>query len=319
MMHEEIRDSQGRSFEKLRLSLNSDCNFACVYCVSEEESQKKISGEIPSPETFIQMVRALNGVLNLKQVRLTGGEPTLYPHLADLVRGLKDLNIPQVNLTSNGHILARVAEKLKEAGLDSVNISFDAVNPEVFARLNRGRKQSGTLAGLNACLANKIPVKLNCTLVRGYNEKEILPLLDFAGERNIVIRYIELMSMGHLFGADQTRLFPEKEILEEIERKYTIQRIFSEKSSTSRYWITNSNFKFGIIGNDSSPFCSGCNRLRLTAGGLLYGCLSSDRPFPLKNVLDSPAHLTEMLREALAEKKSVRFTGQPLTMKAIGG
>ncbi len=317
-----IKDPQGRTFKKLRLSLNSICNFACTYCVSDEEvysPRKAHTGKSLKAKEFAILVSKLHSHLKLEEVRLTGGEPTLYSELIELVYLLKKIGIPKVALTTNGYLLTKLAKDLKQAGLDSMNISLDAIDPEVFTKMSRGKKIEKTLEGIFATKENQIPFKLNATIMKGYNEKEILPLLDFSGKLGVTVRYLELMKMGHLAGKTPEDIFTEREILESIAINYNFEELEREKSSTANYWVTKEGYRFGIIANESSPFCSDCNRLRLDSQGSIYGCLSSNHAFSIQDAINSEIPLEPILYQALLKKQDYKFSGSELGMMSIGG
>ena len=287
-----IEDSLGRTFKKLRLSLNSICNFACTYCVSEEDvysPRKAHTGKSLSAKEFAILVSKLHSHLKLKEVRLTG------------------------------YLLSKLARDLKLAGLDSMNISLDAVNPEVFSKMSRGKKIEKTLEGIFAVKENEIPFKLNATIMKGYNEQEILSLLEFSGKLGVTVRYLELMKMGHLSGKTPEEIFTEKEILDSISKDYSFKELPREKSSTAKYWITKEGYQFGIIANESSPFCGDCNRLRLDSQGSVYGCLSSNHAFSIREAVHSEIPLEPILYQALLKKQDYQFSGSSLGMMSIGG
>lgn len=317
-----IEDHLGRSFKKLRISLNSICNFACTYCVSEEDVKSPRlahTGKSLSAQEFASLVSKLHYHLQLEEVRLTGGEPTLYPELVELIHLLKKIGIPKVALTTNGYLLQKISTELKQAGLDSMNISLDAMNPEVFSKMSRGRKFDKTLEGIYSVKENQIPFKLNSTIMKGYNDTEILPLLDFAGNLGVTVRFLELMKMGHLAGQTPEEIFTEKEILELIATKYDFLESPRKKASTAKYWITKEGYKFGIIANESSPFCEDCNRLRLDSHGSVYGCLSSNLAFSIREAIHSEIPLEPILNQALLTKQDYKFSGSSLGMMTIGG
>ncbi len=317
-----IEDSLGRSFKKLRISLNSICNFACTYCVSEEDvnsPRKAHTGKSLNAKEFASLVLKMQSHLQLEEVRLTGGEPTLYSELVELVYLLKEIGIPKIALTTNGYLLSKLAKDLKQAGLDYMNISLDAMDSEVFSKMSRGRKLEKTLDGIYSAKENKIPFKINSTIMKGYNEKEILPLLEFAGKLGVTVRYLELMKMGHLSGKMPEDIFTEKEILDTISEQYSFEELTRKKSSTANYWITKEGFQFGIIANESSPFCGDCNRLRLDSQGSIYGCLSSNHAFSIREAVYSEIPLEPILYQALFKKQDYKFSGSTLGMMYIGG
>lgn len=318
-------DIHGRKFKTLRVSLTPVCNFACLYCTCgdenagyrSEEKNLSLSG-ISAHQDFFHIIKSIHALTGLETVRLTGGEPLAYKEILPLVASLKELGIPQVKLTTNASLLRNLATPLKKAGVDSINISIDAMDPEVFYQMTRRKSLHKTLDGIDAALENNIPVKLNAVVMRGINEHQLLPLLDFAFERNIVIRFLELMQMGHLHHNSQQYFFPEKEMLDIIGEKYTFVRVERTLSSTARYWLTTEMDKFGIISNTSHPFCSDCNRLRLDSSGKIYGCLSEAQGIPIADCLGDEKEMFRRLEQALGQKQMV-FKGSEVSMKEIGG
>jgi len=315
-----IKDKLGRQFKTLRLSLTSRCNFACNYCVPENKTVKMspICKAGLSYEELAQEVLKIHKLVNLKNVRLTGGEPTLYKDLIPLIRLLKEMKIPKVTITTNGHSLERLIGNLVLSGIDAINISLDAIDATTFKKLSRRNSLEKVLRGIEKTLEYDIPVKINSTIMKGQNDDQIIPLLDYALERNATIRFLELMQMGHLYQNHNQYFFSEEEILDKIAKKYNFEKTEKPISSTANYWnietINNKENKFGIIANHSSPFCGDCDRLRLDENGKIYGCLSVNKGFRIKE-----NNLPQILPQALAQKQSKHFHGSELSMQAIGG
>ncbi|TGL64403.1 GTP 3',8-cyclase MoaA [Leptospira kmetyi] len=316
-----IRDGFGRSFKTLRISLLDRCNFACTYCVDRESTEFGLKRmDLLKTEEWVRLVEGLHSTLDLKKVRLTGGEPTLYPDLKILVKELKNLNIPEISITTNGSVLSKQVFELREAGLDSINISLDAVTQESFKTMSRRSALKQTLRGIEAAISSGLKVKINCTLVRGKNEDQIIPILEYSWEKGIVPRFLELMRMGYLQNSDTVPIFTQKEILEQVENEYgSLTSQVRKESSTANYWNTKDGNSFGIIANESAPFCRDCDRLRLDSKGNLYGCLSSSTGFPLPKLMEQGIDMEQILTLALRQKQDLRFKGSDLTMMAIGG
>jgi cyclic pyranopterin phosphate synthase len=317
-----IKDKYGRAFRTLRVSLLRHCNLGCVYCVAGEEELREANSDgfagSLSPGELLAMIGRLHEQLGLDTVRLTGGEPLLYPGLAGLVSGIRALGISRVRLTTNGYLLDRLAGPLKEAGLDTMNVSLDAIEEEVFFRMSRRHSAARIIKGIDAAMMAGLDVKINMVVIRGNNDSQILPLLDFAFSRGLKIRFLEVMAMGHLHDQAGRYLVTQEEILRVIGGRYSCTPLPREASATARYWTTEDGHVFGIIANESEPFCRDCDRLRLDSSGRIYGCLSNNKPIGL-DLDEEETVWRKKLEEALAQKQEVRFTGSGLSMLEIGG
>jgi len=317
---EAIIDKYGRQFETLRVSLTKVCNLGCVYCVNDDaEANKTIKKENNiSAFNLLQIVANLHKQLALKTIRLTGGEPLLYKDLLYFTEGIKQLGIPKIKLTTNGYLLEEKSKLLKESGVTDINISLDTVNDEIFFKISRRKNLQKIINGIDMAISVGLKVKLNAVIMKGINDSEIIPLLDFAKKRNISIRFLEIMNMGHLNAIENPYFFSENDILSIISEKYNFKKIDRISSSTSNYWKTDDGYEFGIIANESSPFCEDCNRLRLDSNGNIFGCLSSNSPIKI-NLNDNDFLLNQKLKLALAQKQDFKFKGSEISMLEIGG
>jgi len=321
----QIEDHMGRRFEKLRVSLLNTCNFACTYCVSSETSATpSVIAPIHHEEQldtndFATLIAAVNKLCRLKSIRLTGGEPLLYMNLIPLIEKIKLIGIDDIRLTTNGYYLKQTARQLKEAGLRSINVSLDAIDTEVMKKIARHKAPRKALEGIEAALSEGLKVKLNAVIMRGQNESQIIPLLDYASSMGIKVRYLELMKMGHLYEQQNEAFFSEQEILNTIAEKYEISQLMRTSSETARYWSAGDNRVFGIIANESTPFCHDCNRLRMDSRGYFFGCLSNANGEKLAPYINDSELLSNKLRQLLLLKQPVKFHGSALSMRNIGG
>jgi cyclic pyranopterin phosphate synthase len=174
------------------------------------------------------------------------------------------------------------------------------------------------LNGIEAALNVGIQVKLNAVIMKGMNEDQIIPLVDYAFSKNIPIRFLEVMSMGHLHHESDKYLFSQQQLLDTIATKYNFKRLSREQSATANYWQTADGNTFGIIANNSEPFCQDCSRLRLDAEGNMYGCLSTNHPIAM-DPADNDFILQEKLQLAMSQKQLHHFVGSELSMLQIGG
>ena len=313
-------DLHGRNINKLRISLTEVCNMACTYCVTSLSDHKRAPDELSADE-MLSLVRMLKEHAGIVKVRLTGGEPLLYPNLIPVVSGIREMGISSIGITTNGLLLARKVKALVEAGLDSVNLSLDSLDPENFKRMGRVGKLRKTLEGVEACLKYGLKVKVNMVVVKGENDDEIVKMLEYGVTRGVEVRYLELMAMGPLYHKDDFKLVTMHEILEKISARYSVQPVSAESDSTSlRYWVPGGYF--GIIPNNSAPFCSTCSRLRLTSNGQLIGCLSNPTPLSIRHLLDHPdpeETLQTLVKKSISYKQDAAFTGSALVMSRVGG
>ncbi|TAE37646.1 MAG: radical SAM protein [Sphingobacteriales bacterium] len=312
-------DPHYRTFTNLRLSLTDACNLNCVYCTLGNEDETMADHRPQQPASFfIDLIAKLQQQLKLESIRLTGGEPLLYRHLPQLIQGLQQLNIQDIKMTSNGFLLERQAQVLKLAGLAAINISLDAMDEGVFLEITKRKNLKRVLAGIDAALQCGLSVKLNAVIIKGINENQILPLLNFAFEKNIPIRFLEIMAMGHLYHNTHNHFFSQQQILNTIATQYQFEPIARKSSATANYWRTNEGHVFGIIANETTPFCHDCNRLRLDAKGNIYGCLSNNNPIFIDSNLPQYA-LAQKIQAAMQQKQVHKFAGSELSMLQIGG
>jgi len=294
--------------------------MACTYCVTSLSDHRRIPDEL-SADQMLKLVRMLKEHAGIEKVRLTGGEPLLYPNLIPVISGIREMGIGNIGMTTNGQLLAKKVKALVEAGLQNVNLSLDSLEPEKFKRLGRVGKLHKTLEGIEECMKMGLRVKVNMVVVKGENEDEIVKMLEYGVRQGVEIRYLELMEMGPLYKIDDFKLVTMHEILERISTRYTVQPVSAEVDSTSlRYWVPGGYF--GIIPNNSAPFCSTCSRLRLTSNGQLIGCLSNPAPLSIRHLLDHPdpqEPLQKLVQKSISYKQDAAFTGSALVMSRIGG
>ena len=314
-----LNDPYGRKFKTLRVSLLNTCNLNCFYCTMGSEEEINFDHRPQKSAAFFsQIISRLHEQLDLETIRLTGGEPLLYRELPELIRNLKLIGIPQVSMTSNGYLLARQAIALRDAGLQSINVSLDAMNEADFYKMAKRGHLDRVLKGIEAALDLGIQVKLNAVIMKGMNEDQIIPLVDYAFSKNIPVRFLEVMSMGHLHHESDKYLFSQQQLLDTIATEHNFKRLPRTASATSNYWQTPAGNTFGIIANNSEPFCQDCSRLRLDAEGNMYGCLSTNHPIAM-NAADNDYILQEKLQMAMDQKQLHHFTGSKLSMLSIGG
>ena len=271
-------DSFGRNIHYLRISLTDKCNMRCVYCMPEEMVFRPTS-ELMSRGECLRLVRLFID-LGADKVRLTGGEPTVHPDLIPIVRGIRDLGVHRISMTTNGLRLAELARPLKEAGLERVNVSVDTLNPEKFRRITRRGRLDEVMAGVVAAeAAGLTPLKINAVIARGYNEDEVAGLAALTFTHHWQVRYIEMMPFGEVAAFAQNSVVSQEEIMQLIEAELgALEPIDGGRldGEARLYRLRGALAPIGFISTVTNPFCAACTRVRLTADGKLRLCLLRD-------------------------------------------
>jgi cyclic pyranopterin phosphate synthase len=327
-----LTDKYGRRISDLRVSITDRCNYKCVYCRSGSDSPQ--FPDLPIAD-YLRMVRVFIG-LGITKVRLTGGEPLLRSGLVDMVRELATMRTVEdkpldIAITTNGHLLADMAQPLADAGLSRVTVSMDAVEPEHFARITRVPNSYETvLGGVRAAQrAGMNPVKINCVLLRGFNDDQITAFGRFARQENVVVRFIEFMPL------DEGRVWsPEivvtlDEILRRMAEFMPLREVEHGHSETARRYVFEDGVgEIGIIAPVSQPFCGHCSRVRITSDGKIRTCLFSVREHDLAALMAAGAsdeELADFTMDVVDQKEARHHIGEPgfvpasRTMVHIGG
>ena len=284
-------DRFGRPLRNLRISVTDRCNMRCRYCMPEAEYVWLPRQSILSFEELDRLAGIFAG-LGVTKIRLTGGEPLLRHDLPTLVGLLaRREGITDLALTTNGILLAREAERLHRAGLGRVTVSLDTLQPERMAEFARSARHADVIAGLEAAAnAGFRSVKLNSVVIRGYNDDEIVPLLEFARDRGIEVRFIEYMDVGGATGWSYGQVVSQQEILDTVARALGPVRSLDDNgwAPAERFALADGT-PFGVIASTTAPFCRTCDRGRLTADGTFLLCLYGERGLDLRELLRSQA------------------------------
>ena len=329
-----LTDKFGRRISDLRISITDRCNYKCVYCRTGNEGA--LYGDLPFAD-YLRMTRVLVG-MGITKVRLTGGEPLLRNGVVEFVRELSTLRTSNGNsepldiaLTTNGHLLADLAQPLKDAGLTRVTVSMDAVDPDRFTRITR---VPGGYDHVLACIraarrAGLWPLKVNCVLMRGFNEDQIIPFGMFAREEGVTVRFIEFMPLEEGRTWAPSTVVTLDEILARMAEYRPLIEIPHARSETARrYRFDDGVGEIGIIAPVSHPFCGHCSRIRITSDGKIRTCLFSVWDHDLHAQMQRGAsddELAEFIRGVVARKEERHHIGEPdfvpasRTMVHIGG
>ena len=279
-------DSFGRVHTYLRISVTDRCNYRCVYCMPAEGMRWTPRDTLLRYEEITRLVRIF-AKMGIRQIRLTGGEPTMRADICRLIASLSAIDgIDDLAMTTNGHTLARLAPTLAAAGLRRLNISIDTLRPDRFAALTRGGKLDRVLAGIEAArAAGMTPIKLNAVLLAGQNDDEIFDLVDYcsAAGGDLSLRFIEYMP----FEARWHQCVPAAQVRQRLSARYTLTPATTKiGGGPSREWvIAETGLKIGFISPLSNRFCESCNRLRLMVDGHLRTCLAHEDTPSLRDLL----------------------------------
>src|SRR6202161_4646904 len=330
-----LTDKFGRRITDLRISITDRCNYKCVYCRTGNEGA--LYGDLPFDD-YLRMARVLVS-MGITKIRLTGGEPLLRKGVVEFVSELYRLRQTNGNaadpldiaLTTNGHLLADLAQPLKNAGLTRVTVSMDSVDPDRFARITRVPDgYEHVLAGIRAARrAGLWPLKVNCVLMRGFNEDQIIPFGMFAREEGVTVRFIEFMPLEEGRTWLPETVVTLDEILARMREYRPLVEIPHARSETARrYRFEDGIGEIGIIAPVSHPFCGHCSRIRITSDGKIRTCLFSVWDHDLHAQMrrgSSDEELAEFIQGVVAKKEERHHIGEAdfvpasRTMVHIGG
>jgi len=328
---EPLRDSWGRELKSLRVSVTDKCNFRCRYCMPAEGLEWLGRDEVLSFEEIARLVRVLAS-MGVDEIRLTGGEPLVRRDLPVLVEMLAATpGVRDLSLTTNGVLLDRFAGPLVDAGLRRLNVSLDSLSHVRFAEITRRDALDRVLAGLEAAerYPELRPIKVNCVAIRGFTEVEVPALAELARRKPYVVRFIEFMPLDADEAWREDAVLTGGEIRALIEEQWPLEELPAKPSSTARrFRFADGAGEIGFVNPVSEPFCSACDRIRLTADGQLRTCLFSRREWDLKTPLrdgSSDERLEELIRFAVAHKElkhkinDAGFVKASRSMSQIGG
>jgi len=326
-----LTDGWGREIKSVRVSVTDKCNFRCRYCMPAEGLEWLGRDELLTFEETARIVRLL-AAMGVEEVRLTGGEPLARRDLPTLVSMLAPIpGVTDLSLTTNGVLLDRFAGPLVEAGLRRLNVSLDSLSHVRFAEITRRDALDKVLAGLEAAeqYPELGPIKINCVAIRGFTEEEVPALAELARRKPYIVRFIEFMPLDAEQRWDADDVLTGGEIRALIEEHWPLVEIPAKPSSTARrFRFADGEGEVGFVNPVSEPFCSTCDRIRLTADGQLRTCLFSRREWDLKTPLRDGAtdeELVALVRQAVSKKElkhkinDAGFVRASRSMSQIGG
>ncbi len=284
-MPDALVDPFGRTVRDLRISVTDRCNFRCGYCMPEEGMTWLARNEILDFEEIERIARLCVDRFGVDSIRLTGGEPTVRAQLPVLVARLAALGT-DLAMTTNGATLGLLADDLRAAGLQRVNISLDTLRPDRFIELTRRDRLAQVLDGIDSALRVGFnTVKVNVVLMRGVNDDEVLDLAAFGRQRGVIVRFIEFMPLDAQLGWGPERVVPAAEVVAAIDARWPLEPVQRGSQPATTYRYRDGAGEVGVIASVTQSFCSTCDRVRLTADGMFRNCLFARRETDVRPIL----------------------------------
>lgn len=297
-------DNYGRDINYIRISVTELCNLRCRYCMPEEGIEKRAHDEMLSAEETTAAAKAAVA-LGIKKIRITGGEPLVKRGIVKLCREIAEIDgVEELCMTTNGTLLRKFAPELRKAGVDRLNISIDTLNPEKFRYITRIGELQDALDGIEAAFeAGFENIKLNVVLMGGFNDDEIADFVALTKEKPIEVRFIELMPIGGGIEFDKAGFISCETVLEKVPELTALDEI---SGVASLYSLPDAKGRVGLIRPISCEFCSGCNKIRLMADGMLKPCLHLDGEISIKGLDEE--EMLETMKQAILSKPEMRET-----------
>ncbi|MCE2808398.1 MAG: GTP 3',8-cyclase MoaA [Actinobacteria bacterium] len=322
-------DGFGRVHRDLRISVTDRCNFRCTYCMPAEGLDWMAREDLLTYEELTRVARVCVERFGFDGIRLTGGEPTVRANLPVLIDQLSSLGV-DLSLTTNGTTLANLAPTLVSAGLERINISLDSLQRERFEQITRRDELDKVLEGIDAAVdAGLAPVKINCVVMRGVNDDEVVDFARFGRERGVTVRFIEFMPLDAQGEWTNEQVVTKAEIVAAIGDVFPLEPVAERESDPAARWrYVDGGGEFGVIPSVTEAFCESCDRVRLTADGMLRHCLFATRELDLRTLLRGGATDDDLAAAITAEVgakwaghqiNQVHFIRPSRSMSQIGG
>jgi cyclic pyranopterin phosphate synthase len=323
-----LHDALGRPLRDLRISVTDRCNFRCVYCMPRDvfgHDHAFLPRNALLSFEEIERIARIFVALGIRKIRITGGEPLLRKGIEKLIERLAKLPV-EIALTTNGSLLSKKAQTLKDAGMHRVTVSLDAFDDAIFQQMNDvDLAVAEVLQGIDAAAAAGLPVKINCVVKRGTNDNQILPLARYFRHSGHILRFIEYMDVGNSNSWRMGEVLPSAEVIALIDKEFPLQAIeHSYAGEVAQRWrYRDGGGEIGVISSVTQAFCGSCTRLRLSADGYLYTCLFAQQGHDLRHLLRSGAdeitlaHRLTDIWHARADRYSELRTAATVTMQKI--
>lgn len=319
-----IKDKLNRPLRDLRISVIDQCNLRCTYCMPAEVFGSDYAF-LPKSEllSFEEITRlaAIFASLGVEKIRITGGEPLLRKDLYILIEKIFNIEgIEDISLTTNGILLGKQAENLRQSGLKRVNVSLDSLTDDIYGKMNgRGFRVNRVLQSIEEAAAAGLQIKINMVVQQGVNEHEVINMADYCFHKGYTLRFIEFMDVGNSNGWQLNQVYPSKKIHDDIHAKMPLEAIEPNYTGevAKRYRYRGTNKEVGFISSVTEAFCSTCNRARISADGKLFTCLFASKGHDLRSLLRAEASCDKQLTSFIAEtwnKRKDRYSEQRIDL-----
>ncbi len=306
VMATDLHDTFGRNHNYLRISITEHCNLRCTYCMPADGIDLTPKPHLMTADEVVKIASAVVG-LGVDKIRLTGGEPLVRKDAREIILRLGELGT-QLTLTTNGLLVHQFLDTFKQAKIETINVSLDTLIKKKYQQITRRNLFDTVLENVDLLLAEGFRVKINVVLMKGFNQDEIVDFIGLTEHKNVQIRFIEFMPFsGNAW--DKSKLVTYSEIVNEVAAAFPnqIERITDAPNDTAKnFKIVGYEGSFAIISSVTNPFCSTCNRIRLTADGKLKNCLFSDSETSLLDALRAGESILPLIEQNLLAKKAVR-------------
>ncbi len=303
----ELVDRFGRKHNYLRISLTERCNLRCTYCMPPEGVELGPKSQYMTADEILKIASEFVA-MGVTKIRLTGGEPLIRKDFEKILRSLANLNV-ELAITSNAVILDKYLELFKELGVENLNLSLDSLDQEKFGNITRRNYFDKVMSNIQLFLDEGFKLKINAVLIKGFNENEIVPFIEWTKDKDLHVRFIEFMPFdGNSWNMDKMVSLQEiKDITFQHYSEDKVVRLIDKPNDTAKnYRIEGYKGTFAVISSVTNPFCDSCNRIRLTSDGKLKNCLFSSGESDLLAVLRKGDSIRDLICENLASKLKVR-------------
>ena len=310
-----LTDEHGRTIRKLRLSLTDKCNLRCHYCMPLDASFMEESRYLTSEE-YHSLVKELCD-FGLEELRLTGGEPLMRKSFSHIVEKLSPLPLKKIGMTTNGILLDKYLEVLRDNRIHHLNISLDSLDEKNFQKITNGHHLKRILTNIEAAQKMNFNIKINVVAMRGINDHELFDFVDFSRKTGLEVRFLEVMRIGYACNNQAEQFISAREMTAFLKTQFQLKNVMKEIDSTSFNYLLDNGAQIGFIASESQAFCGHCSRWRLSADGILRACLLKDDGLNIKNTTTEQRE--QIYQSLLGMKPFQRPLEVAHLMNAIGG